>query len=315
MYFSSKSVSFTRKGPAQVINRRKLLVFLSEQAQKHGAQLLFDTRVERVDKSIKSITLSTGEMITAKVFADCSGLGRVLERHVGIVPEQQVIRALGIEYLVPLKSGKNTIDLYIGSHYDGGYGWLFPIDDTTAVLGYGTFRKENFPKAKELLDGMFQFQRIKDRVEHTILEMNSGIFRTGKPLKKFHDHNLILVGDVCLQGNPVVGEGIRFVMDAAQMAADAVVTAVKENNIEKLADYTNNWNKTYYKKYRAGFWLQRLLDKTTGNDKLADRAITRAGRASEETLRKVLSGDVSISYIVKKSLKIARDVMSLLVSL
>ena len=310
VYFASKERSFTKtlQVGAHVINRRKLLCFLAEQAEKHGAMLLFDAYVKDVileNKCMKNIVLNNDKKISAKVFADCSGLGRALERHLPLVAEKHVRHALGVEYLVPLKDGKNTIDLYIGSNYDGGYGWLFPIDNKTAVIGYGTFR--NFPKAKAMLDKMFDFARVKERVEHKVIETNSGIFRTGKPLKKFHKSNLILVGDICLQGNPVVGEGIRFVMDAARMAADAVVSAVKEENLHKLSDYSRNWTLAYYKKYRAGFLLQRLLDHTTGNDKLADRAVMRASKASEKTLRNIVSGDVTLSYIFKKILKISRD--------
>src|SRR3972149_11687248 len=109
--------------------------------------------------------------------------------------------------------------------------------------------------------------------------MNSGIFRTGMLLKRFHHNNLILVGDVGLQGNPVVGEGIRFVMDAARMASEAVAEAVEKGDIGLLHRYSDAWVRKYRSQYKAGYILQRLLLFLTRYEKLCDKAVRRGQRS------------------------------------
>ncbi len=190
LHFSSKNYSVTQpEHHLSVINRRKLLVFLSERARQGGAQLLFDARVTQVtveDERIHHLVVRSPEgeqRITAPIFADCTGLGRVLERHLPKVPEQRVKEGLGIECLVPLKTEPHTLDLYIGSHYARGYGWLCPLDDQTAIVGYGTFDRTKFPVIRTLLEQMFEFPRVKARVAHEFLEVNGGMFRTGMPLR------------------------------------------------------------------------------------------------------------------------------------
>lgn len=300
LHFSSKNYSVIQpEHHLSVINRRKLLVFLSERARQGGAQLLFDTRVIQVAVEVRRIhhlvvRSPDGEQrITAPIFADCSGVGRVLERHLAEVPERRVKEGLGIECLVPLLTEPHTIDLYIGSHYAAGYGWLFPLDDHTAIVGYGTFDRAKFSVIRTLLEQMFEFPRVKARVAHEFLEVNGGIFRTGMPLRRFHRGNLVVVGDVALQGNPVVGEGIRFVMDAARMAGEATVHAISERNLAALRTYSTTWVKAYYHQYVAGYLLQRLLSLLTQSDRLCDRAIYRRGPDSQETLSRLIRGEIS----------------------
>src|SRR3989338_764050 len=199
-YLGSRNAIVTVHSQGRMINRRKLLAFLTQEAERHGARLLFqstvtDVRIER--EAIRRVTVvsnSDKRDVSATIFADCSGMGRVLERHFQLVPQRRVKQALGIECLVPLRSEPRTIDLYFGSHFGRGYGWLFPLDERTGILGYGTFDRAKFQNIRGLLDRMFEFPRVRAHAEYDVLEVNGGMFRTGMPLRRFHHQNLVLVG-------------------------------------------------------------------------------------------------------------------------
>jgi len=307
LYLASRNAFVTVRGQGQMINRRKLLAFLAQEAERCGAKLLFqstvtDVRIER--EAMQRITVASKSAkldFSATVFADCSGVGRVLERHFQLVPQRRVKQALGVECLVPLRSEPHTIDLYFGSHFGRGYGWFFPLDDRTGILGYGTFDQANFQNAHSLLDRMFEFRRVRARAEHKVLEVNGG---TGMPLRQFHHQNLVVVGDIALQGNPVIGEGIRFVMDAARMAGEATVRAISERNLAALRTYSTTWVKTYYHQYVAGYLIQRLFSFLTQSDRLCDRAILRRGPTSQEALSRLIRGEVSYTDVWKRCLKL-----------
>ncbi|MBI4003528.1 MAG: NAD(P)/FAD-dependent oxidoreductase [Candidatus Omnitrophica bacterium] len=310
LHLASRNAFVTVHGLGQMINRRKLLAFLAQQAERRGAQLWFqstvtDVRIER--EGIQRITVASQSAthdFSATVFADCSGVGRVLEQYFQLVPQRRVKQALGVECLVPLRSEPHTIDLYFGSHFGRGYGWLFPLDGRTAILGYGTLDQAKFRNAPRLLDRMFEFRRVSARAEHTVLEVNGGIFRSGAPLRQFHHKNLILVGDIALQGNPVIGEGLRFVMDAARMAADAVTQAIQDNDLTALGRYSATWVKTYYHQYRAGYLTQLFTSLLTAQDRLCDETVRRLRRLPPHALLRTIHGEVGYDNAIKKLLAV-----------
>jgi len=293
LYFSSKNEYFIKNGSAFMINRRVLLKALEKKARKNGVELKYSSTVNKVDFSNKEIDkiIYSGkkEEFTAKAkfFADCSGVGRVFERYYNILGNHKVENALGIEYIVPLKSEPHTLDLYVGSHYNGGYGWLCPLNKKQAILGYGTFNHENFPKLKSFIEGMFELERVNERVTNRPIEVNSGLLRTGAPLKKFTRENLILVGDVALQANPLVGEGVRFVMDSARMASAAIENAIKKDK-KRVQIYDDMWIKKYYKIYSMCYKIQKVLRIYSCNDKIVDASVRCAKKFPDKMVHDAL---------------------------
>ncbi len=63
--------------------------------------------------------------ISARIFADCSGVGVILGKEMKIALVKPII-GVGMEYLAPLIKERHTSDLFIGSNLEGGYGWIFP---------------------------------------------------------------------------------------------------------------------------------------------------------------------------------------------
>jgi digeranylgeranylglycerophospholipid reductase len=310
LHVASRQASVTVHEQCWVYNRRRLLAFLAGRAEQHGARLLFGSSsagVAMAGRCIRQVTVTSNgarEEFSAGVFADCSGTGQVLERHVGLVPARRVRKTVGVEYVVPLRRDPHTLDFYFGSQYGRGYGWLFPLDDRTAVLGYGTLDAAKFQDMHTPLHRMLELPRVKARVEPTVLEANGGVFRTGMPLTTFHQGNLIVVGDVALQGNPVIGEGIRFVMDAAHMAADAVVRAVRENRCAHLGRYSSAWVKKYYHQYRVGYLANRVTSCLTAEDQLCDEIVNRLRQAPPQAVVRVIQGDIRVPQLLRRWLRL-----------
>lgn len=311
-YFGSANEAVRFGCEAHVIDRAGLLNFIDTNARKSGAQTKYGITLKAIETNsaateIKSVTFSesssekgkTERTVTAKVFADCSGVSCSLGNRLGVI-RQKIEIAVGAEYTVPLKSEPGTVDLYVGSRFLGGYGWIAPLNNGTAIIGCGTLKQKMYGSQKKILDGMFGMARVAERVEYRPLAYHAATLRTGKPLRTVVKGNLMIVGDSALQVNPVVGEGVRFVMDAAEMAAEAASAAVEKGSSAELKGYEAAWKKKYYRGYLAGYCLQRLANRFSGSDWLIDYALKRISKSKDPAWRNALSGDVRFGWLAKK---------------
>ncbi len=304
--FSSDKTSIVGAGKACVIRRRKLLDALENRCASSGAEVRYSVSAVEVNVSgeaLDSVKLSDGSEVKATVYADCSGLGGVFNRVLPVY-EGKVVQAVGFEYVLPLKSQDDTAELYVGGELAGGYGWLFPLGDGTAIVGAGTLIRDKFPEVRQMLELMLKLPRFMERVEPKPIESHAGVFRTGKPLKRFSRGNLILVGDIALQGNPAAGEGVRFVMDAAAMAAYAVAEAVEKNNIKFLAEYGRVWSL----KYRQMFWVNYLAQKAlvwlTQHSWALEHVMRLGAKADTNTMITLIKGEADAKFLLRKLPKI-----------
>jgi len=309
IYFASKNEKIVKQGSAYIINRRKLLGFLEKESKGNinfkAEYKVAITQVNLDNKDIKNIVYSKDnhkKVVSAKIFADCSGEGSILGRKTGLSPLKPPI-AVGVEYLVPLKKGTHESDLFVGSDFKGGYGWIFPIDSKKAIIGYGTLFEENFPKEETRLQEMWKIKRVSERCEFKLMKKRVAVLKTGKPLKKFAENNLVIIGDSALQANPLVGEGIRFVMDSAKIAAKYIKMSIGREDLSLLENYSREWRKKYYKKYNLAYILRQKISKHLSEDNEIDSGLRRLRRLSDKDFVRFLSGDLSYLFLFKIFLK------------
>jgi digeranylgeranylglycerophospholipid reductase len=234
---------------------------------------------------------------TGTIFADCSGMGVVLSKR-AIVPLRPTL-AVGIEYLVPLKREPHTIDLFVDSELKGGYGWIFPLNSKTAIVGFGTLCEDSFKDIESSLQKMWQIPRVSERCALKPSRRDISVLRTGKPLKRFSAGNVVVIGDAAIQANPLAGEGIRFVMDAARTAAKSIRAALRTHDLGKLQEYDHAWSKKYRRKYLLAERLQRAIKRWSNDDKKLDAGVRVLARLPDETFARLLSGDINYLLLAK----------------
>ncbi|MBD3388761.1 MAG: FAD-dependent oxidoreductase [Candidatus Altiarchaeales archaeon] len=309
--FISRNEEAIKEGIGYIIDRRKLLEFLEEESRENeNLEVMYRTWFRSCKFGKRGIeqmaVCRDGEdvEVAGKTYVDCSGNSCIIGRHVGLKPAR-TDAAVGAEYLVPLKTEPHTADLFVGSNLRGGYGWIFPTGDDKAIVGYGSLNPEYYPKVRECLDGMWEMGRVSERCEHKPLEENVAVFTTGEPLRKFTERNVVAVGDCVLQGNPLVGEGIRFVMDSARMAARWIIKALEEGDNAILEGYSREWAGKYHKKYRIAYMLQQKMRRYTDDDRKLDFIARRMAEMSNQDFKKGLSGDFTTAYMLKMGIKSA----------
>ena len=210
-----------------------------------------------------------GNSYTATIFVDASGTAGTLSKKVGL-QQKEVKYATGLEYNVKYKGKPDEAHLFIGKTYKGGYGWIFPLENKRAIVGFGTFDNDKISNLKKEFEEILETPKIKNLVEKDTNITEGGSIPLTPVLDKFIDKNLVCVGDSVSQVNPIVGEGYKFIFESALMASAAISNALIENSFEKLFTYEEKWKSRFYKNYIRSKKKQDLLVNYSKNDFLMD---------------------------------------------
>lgn len=225
--------------------------------------------IKNNEGNYSSVKDKKGNSYSATIIVDASGTVGVLSKNIGL-QSKKVKHATGLEFNVKYKGKPDEAHLFIGKTYKGGYGWIFPLKNKRAIVGFGTFDNDKIGNLKKEFEEILETPKIKNLVEKDNNIAEGGSIPLTPVLKKFIDKNLICVGDSVSQVNPIVGEGYKFIFESAIMASKAINDALKENNFQKLCSYEEIWKSRFYKNYVRSKKKQDLLINYSKNDFLMD---------------------------------------------
>ena len=228
-----------------------------------------------------------GKEYTAKIFVDASGTTGVLSKKIGLIPKITDL-ATGVEYNAKYLGNDNEIHLLIGKDYKGGYGWVFPLKNKRAIVGFGTFDKSMIKGLKDNLNAILELPTIKKLVlkDNDIVE--GGSIPITPVIDKFVSGNLVCVGDSVSQVNPIVGEGYKFIFESAIMASKVIHQALIKDDIKLLSMYEDQWKKRFETNYIRSKVAQKRIFSLTKKDFLIDVGLVllklRANKKNVETI-------------------------------
>lgn len=153
----------------------------------------------------------------------------------------------------------DVCEFYFGEHVAPmGYLWVFPKGNRMANVGLG-------------ISGMAAKKRspisyLKEFVERRY--PNAGILTTvagGVPcahtLDRLVQGNVVLIGDAAHQVNPMSGGGITSGMIGGKLAAQAIVDAVKKDDLARLDRYEAEWDRARGAKHRTYYKMKSTVYK------------------------------------------------------
>ncbi len=234
---------------------------------------------------------------TADIYVDCTGASALLGRKTGLTPENSVL-ALGVERLVPLKEDSNTVYFYTGGNLGSGYGWLFPKSGMQAIAGLGFIDPKLFNGINKEFETMWDKRGLSGLCKRRPIAENHAVLRTGKPLARFTKGNVMVLGDSAHQASPLLGEGIRFILDAAKDAATAIKLVFSSGNSGLIKTYGRSWRKKYHKNFKLLYLIQKVLKAITKNDRLMDKGVKALRCCNEQQYRRVLSGEIDLGFLI-----------------
>jgi geranylgeranyl reductase family protein len=229
--------SFRRTSSEPLIlmtQRRRLDLFLAEQAVAAGASFRDNARVEQIELGANGVTATVGgTSVTADLLVGADGANGVVARAAGL--EAGIVRGVALEGNVPwslLDDDRytSTAVVELGAPA-GGYGWLFPKGEH-ANLGVGGWAAEG-PNLRGHLARLARAYSVDPAAIVDVRGHRLPMRRVGASTPG-HDR-VLLVGDAAGLVDPLSGDGIYEAFASARLAAEAILAADPGRYAETLS--------------------------------------------------------------------------------
>ena len=295
-----------RRAVGCVLDVRRTYQWLGAQAIDAGAEIRLKASVESLlgDGRPRGVRVRDPFQglhdLTAHVVVDASGHTGFLARGAGLRPANDR-SAVGME--VELRAAGYDHDqalFWLGDDVaPGGYGWAFPCGDGRVRLGVGVLRPESDAEPRVLLDRLLEQFRteIGDATPAGAIEMHSGLMPVIPPrATDLVAPGMVVVGDAAGQGSTLLGEGIRYAIEAGRMAGRALVEAGGDFSARGMASYPREWRRHTGRDMRISYAVNKRI--TNYRDADWDRAIRRLDRLTAKQAARVFASDFSMSWAV-----------------
>lgn len=185
-----------------------------------------------------------------------------------------------------------NVNIYFSSALPRGYGWIFPLSESSANVGIGSLgiktEKADLKKAfrqfvkKTKVPVALSEASFDDNYRGSIMRMSFGRL----PLRL---SGIAFIGDAAGMVSPINGEGISHAMESAHLLSEVIENNFNSyNSIDKaLMQYEKSARKKYSSYFRWAGMLSRLLSNHRRLNKLMIKA------EKDETLAHALTGVLS----------------------
>jgi geranylgeranyl reductase family protein len=203
--------------------RSKFDAYLLEMTEARGALVKQGALVTAVDMETGTVTLKSGQSLTADFVIGADGVNGRVVRHVFPGADRRSQLAFGLELEVAREDFPRMVldpEIYF-EVIRWGYGWIFRKSETL-TMGIGGLLAENSD-----FKGLFEsfLCTVCGRVLHEGVRGHH--IPWGSYLRVPGRRNVLLVGDAAGLVEPITGEGIGFAMQSGAYAAEAIIDAAR----------------------------------------------------------------------------------------
>ncbi len=222
---------------------------------------------------------SDGERSTIKsrIVVGADGPNSIVGKYIGSTNSGYI---LGLGENVPVMAkDKNKTLVFFSPEIEGGYGWIFPKEESTN-LGIGcqfagdrkninlALKKiyKDFKKKVFLMD-IFNLSGSTARLSPPVeASFTAGLIPASGMNKKTVSGSFILAGDAAGLSNPITGAGIYNAVNSSKIISAVILDALKNNNMDVLADIEKQYLDTFWRSLqRAAFKREELMNKWPGS--------------------------------------------------
>ena len=295
--FHSKRMKRRVKSDLYILDKKQVHIEILDAIDTESVTIKTEVNIKSIERDengkFLSVTDQNKEKYTGKLFVDASGTNAIISKKVGL-RDKKVALATGVEYNVKYFGKPSEGHLLIGKVYQGGYGWIFPLKNQRAIIGFGTFDEEIVKDLKNRLHKILEIPSIKKLVQKDNDNVEGGSIPITPVLEKFVLNNLICVGDSVSQVNPIVGEGYKFIFEAALMASKAINKSLDRNDLNCLNEYEKDWKNRFSANYNRSKKSQKRFFKYSQNNFLMDYILFISKFIPDKRAVRSLSGEYGL---------------------
>lgn len=293
----SKRVKRSIQANLYILDKKQVHIELLDAVDTKYVSIKTGINIKSIDtddnEKFTAVTDQNKEKYFGKLFVDASGTNGILSKKVGLIAKKTEL-ATGVEYNVQYFGKPNEGHLLIGKMYQGGYGWIFPLKNERAIIGFGTFDDKIVKDLKNRLHKILELSSIKKLVKKDNDKVEGGSIPITPVLQKFVIQNLICVGDSVSQVNPIVGEGYKFIFEAAVMASKAIHLALENDDLSLLKNYETDWKNRFLANYQRSKRAQERFFKYSQNSLLMDYVLLISKLYPDARAIRSLSGEYGL---------------------
>jgi digeranylgeranylglycerophospholipid reductase len=251
------------KPEAYVVDRIGYDKFLAQLALDSGAELFLNHRVGNVDSVKGVINLKNNE--NTKILADVV-VGA--DGHSSIVSEAFNLPAESFQaaqYLIDVgekRFQKDYVHLYVDSRVSPGFLWAIPLSESTARVGL--FSDVNYHQSTVILNELMA--KRSELKGATILKKYYGVIPKYNPQKQLVKDKVILLGDAASQVKPTTGGGLIMGFSCAEIASQAVTTALENESTEMLMNYYKDYQNQFKNELKVQLMVHKIFKSLTDDD-------------------------------------------------
>jgi geranylgeranyl reductase family protein len=253
---------------AVIIDRPALDVSMAGRAQGKGAEYLPNSLASDIqvgDDRVRVKAVRQGERLNleARATVIAAGFGSKLVERLGlgrisdfVMGAQAEVETVGID----------EVEAYFGREIAPGFfAWLVPTLPFKALVGLLS-RKSPKLYLKRLMSSL----KAQGKIAWDKSEPRYGGIPL-KPLARTYGDRLLVVGDAAGQVKPTTGGGIYFGLLCADIAADTLHQALKDDNLSArtLANYQRRWRKKLGRELEISYYARKFYERLS--DKQVDR--------------------------------------------
>jgi digeranylgeranylglycerophospholipid reductase len=245
-----------------VIDVRGVFQFLAERAIAAGASLRLSTAAQSAiveQGAVRGIRARDRE-IAARVVIDATGYRSAILKSAGLAPGFRRF-GVGAEYdLYAPYCDPDEVILAVGSDVaPSGYAWVFPWGRNRVRAGVGIIHPDSASSPQDFLDrfaASIPSLRKAQPVEH-----HTGLIPAETFAAVFAGDGILGIGDAAGHASSLLGEGIRWAIQAGRMAADTVADALERNDLSRasLASLEMAWRNKFGADLRLAHTISRRI--------------------------------------------------------
>ncbi|MEK6222324.1 MAG: geranylgeranyl reductase family protein [Chloroflexota bacterium] len=198
-------------------------------------------------------------------------------------------------------------------HFDGvplpGYGWIFPISETSANVGIGYWQSKipwyHSPvSARAALEDFIKYSAIvKSKMENAKLvgKIKGFPLRVDFAKAPTTHGRILLVGEAAGLVSPLTGEGIDFALESGKLAAEFLITSFAQDKLDKFD--LQKYDTLLRNHFQHLFVWLGLIRKVYINPFLMNRSILASDKFPEikNILTRVMTSEVDPASMLKLS--------------
>jgi digeranylgeranylglycerophospholipid reductase len=235
-----------------VLDVRGVFQFLGERAIAAGARIQLSTAAVAPvlkDGGVTGVRTRDGEF-SCRVLLDATGYHSTLLKQAGLDPGFRRF-GVGAEYdmFAPHCDQREAILIASSEFAPSGYAWVFPWGRSRVRVGVGIIHPDSSGNPDVYLD---RFVSGISRYGVNLagaqpVEHHRGLIPSEQFAKSFTGDGIMGVGDAAGHASSLVGEGIRWAIQAGRMAGEVAANALERGDTSRAAllPFEKQWRKRF----------------------------------------------------------------------